>query len=191
MQSTHQEDPNRGKEQLAMKRLTGFAVITLVLLACSSAFAQTDLGFLSNDMSVLYCDYESVIFGGFLAAGIHENAACGAPDGSMLGFKDSLVASNLPLTGTVYAFGDSDIDAQCDCFSGDQLLTITQTKAYNIHAPHIGWEVLFNTYEAFYAYLDNWGYLTNQLPLGPVQAGGPSKGGSSIQTLSRDRNVLK
>ena len=174
-----------------MKRLTGFAVITLVLLACSSAFGQVNLGLLSNDMSVLYCDYESFDYGPFFAAGIHENGACGTPNGSMLGFKDSLVASNLPLTGTVYAFGDSSIDADCICFSGDQLLWITQTKAYNIHAPHIGWEVLFNTYEAFYAYLDNWGYLTNQLPLGPVQAGGPSKGGSSIQTLSRDRNVMK
>src|ERR1017187_3346905 len=83
MQSTHQEDPNRGKEQLAMKRLTVFAVITFFLLVCGSAFGQTDLGFLSSDMSILYCDYESLEFGGFLAAGIHVNTACGAPDGSM------------------------------------------------------------------------------------------------------------
>jgi hypothetical protein len=187
--STHQEDPNRGKEQLAMKRLTVFAVITLFVLGCSTAFGQVNLGFLSSDMSIQYCDFESLEFGGFLAAGIHVNAACGTPDGSMLGFKDTLVASNLPLTGTVYALGDSTIDAYCDCFSGDQALWITQTQAYNIHSPHIGWEVLFNTYDAFYAYLDNYGLLTNTLPLA-AQAKGKS-GVSSIGTLHLDHNVLK
>jgi hypothetical protein len=165
-----------------MKRLTGLVVITLFLLACSSAFGQDNLGFLSSDMSYQYCNYEQLEFiGGALAVGIDNNSACFSPDGQMLGFKVTLPPSNLPVTGTVYAMADSEFDAYCECWSGDQELFITGTQPYNIHAPHFGWELLFNTYDAFYAYLDNWGYLTSTLPL--VAAKDDAKSKSQVRAV--------
>ncbi len=172
-------------EKPAMKRFTGLAVSSIFLLACGAAFGQTNLGFLSNDMSTLYCDYESLEYSGFLASGIHVNTYCNAPDGAMVGFKITLPPSNLPLTGTLYAMGDSEIDAYCDCWTGDQAIWMTQTRPYNIHAPQFGWEVLFNTYDAFYAYVDNWGYLIDEGPTVAAQAKSKSsKPQASFQPLS-------
>ena len=175
-----------------MKRLTGFVVITLFLLGCSTAFGQVVLGFLSSDMSTLYCDFEVFDYSGPLASGIDVSDACGFPDGSMIGLKATLPTSNLPLTGTVYVLADSLLDAGCDCFTGDQAISITQTKAYNIHSPQFGWEVLVNTYDGFYAYLENWGYLTNELPVAPTK-NAPTKAlpmRASSKNLSRDRNMM-
>jgi hypothetical protein len=169
-----------------MKRLTVFAAITFFLLGCSSAFGQTYLGFLSKDMSFQYCDSEALEFSGVFASGYDDKSGCGALNSVLIGLKATLPPSNLPLTGTVYVLGDSALDADCDCFSGDQGLLIQQTKPYNIHAPHFGWETLFNTYDAFYAYLDDWGYLTNNLPVGPITKG---KSESLFHSLSRDHNM--
>ena len=174
-----------------MKRLTVLAVVTLFLLACS-AFGQTNLGFLSNDMTTVYCDSESLEFSGFFAAGIHENVDCGEPDGSMIGVKDTFPPSFLPLAGTFYVMDDSEFDAICVCFSGDQAVYVTGTQPYNIHAPQFGWEVLFNTYDAFYAYLDNWGYLIDG-PVAPIvraDAKSKSKAKVSFQPLNYGHSVM-
>ncbi len=157
-----------------MKRFASLAVLTLLLLGCSTAFGQIALGFLSNDMTVVYCDFEVIAPSGFIASGTHVNADCGAPDGAMVGLKTTFPSSFLPLAGTYYAMGDTVIDAYCDCFTGDQALWVTGTQPYNIHAPQFGWEVLFNTEDAFYAYLDNWGYLIDPPPY-PLTAQGEAK----------------
>jgi hypothetical protein len=108
----------------------------------------------------------------------------------MIGITDTFPASNLPVTGDVVAFADSVIDAGCVCLSGYQAIWITQTKAYNIHSPHFGWEFLFNVPDAFDAYLGNYGFLTTQLgPLAPVGKGTAVK--RSSETLSRNNNVMK
>ncbi|MFZ3264907.1 MAG: hypothetical protein WA172_12975 [Terriglobales bacterium] len=158
-----------------MKRFAGLAVITFFLLGCSSAFGQIYLGFLSNDMTVVYCDFEELYPVGFIASGIHENIDCGAPDGAMEGLKTTFPPSFLPLAGTYYAMGDTEFDAFCDCFTGDQAVYVTATQPYNIHAPQFGWEVLFNTEDAFYAYLDNWGYLIGDPPAPTARAEAKSK----------------
>ena len=175
-----------------MKRLTGFAVITLFLLVCGNAFgSHVQLGFLSNDMSIQYCDYEDFkVYNSTLAGGIHNQADCGLYDGSMIGIQDTFSASNLPLTGDVVAFADSVIDAGCFCFSGEQAIWITQTQPYNIHSPHIGWEYLYNTYDAFYAYVGNYGFLTTTLgPVAPVGQGKTAP--RSTANPSRDHNAMK
>jgi len=183
-----------------MKRLTLLAVITFCLLACSNAFGQFyvlspqyQLGFLSSDMKTLYCDYESFGTDGAIAAGIDAQGACGAPDGVMIGLQATFPPSRLPLAGTYYVMADSLIDASCDCFSGDQAISITGTTAYNIHAPHFGWELLINTYDGFYAYLDSWGYLTNTLPLAKTEKASQKKAPSriSLDNLYRDPDLMK
>jgi hypothetical protein len=144
-----------------MRLSTGLVVITLLLLGCGTMFGESvELGFLSSDMSFQYCDVESFItYPGGLATGIDSQAGCGEIDGILIGAKVTFPPSFLPLAGTFYALADSNIDAGCDCFTGDQGLLITGTKAYNIHAPHFGWEYLYNTYDSFYTYLNDWGYL--------------------------------
>jgi hypothetical protein len=90
-------------------------------------------------------------------------------------------------------FGDASIDAFCDCFSGEQALLVTKTQAYNIHAPHFGWEGLYNTYDAFYVYLLDWGYLTDTiLDNGPEGKSSKTASPKAIfQNLTRDRNVMQ
>lgn len=179
-----------------MRRFTGLVVITLVLLGASSAFGvpPTKLGFLSSDMSFQYCDYEEFKLDGFLASGYDNNSPCGPYlDGVMIGVQASFPPSNLPVAGPVYVFGDASIDAFCDCFSGDQALLVTKTVPYNIHAPHFGWEGLYNTYDAFYVYLLDWGYLTDTLPdTGPEGKSSKTTSPTAIfQNLTRDRNVMQ
>ncbi len=173
-----------------MKRFAGLAVLTLLLLGCSSAFGQIYLGFLSNDMTVVYCDYEALYPSGFIASGTHVNADCLAPDGAMVGLKTTFPSSFLPLAGTYYAMGDTVIDAYCDCFTGDQALWVTGTQPYNIHAPQFGWEILFNTEDSFYAYLDNWGYLIDPPPP-TARADAKSKGPNvSFKPLNYGHSVM-
>jgi hypothetical protein len=171
-----------------MKRLTVLAVITLFLLGCSSAFGQI-LGFLSNDMSTVYCDFEELYPSGYIASGTHYNVDCGAPDGAMVGLKTTFPPSFLPLAGTFYAMGDSEFDAFCDCFTGDQAVYVTATQPYNIHAPQFGWEILFNTEDAFYAYLDNYGFLID-IPLGVRTEGKSKKPQASFQPLNYSHPAL-
>ena len=175
-----------------MKRFIGLGAITLFLLGCGSASAQIVLGFLSSDMSTQYCDFEVFDTQGALTAGVDVLEGCGAPDGVMIGLKATFPPSNLPVTGTVYVMADSLLDASCECFTGAQLISITKTQAYNIHAPHFGWETLVNTYDGFYAYLDNWGYLTNELPFAPATKGAKSAPlRTSFSNPSRARNMMK
>jgi hypothetical protein len=144
-------------------------------------------------MSFQYCDYEEFKLDGFLASGYDNNSDCGYDDGVMIGVQTSFPPSDLPVTGAVYAFGDASIDAFCDCFSGDQALLVTKTVPYNIHAPHFGWEGLYNTYDAFYAYLLDWGYLTDTIPdNGPESKSSKTTSPRAIfQNRTRDRNVMQ
>jgi hypothetical protein len=178
-----------------MRYFTTLVVITLVLLGATSAFAvpPTQLGLLSSDMSEQYCDFLEFKLDGFLASGYDNNSACDTPDGSMIGVQASFPPSDLPVTGQVYVFGDSSEDALYDYFTGDQLLLVIKTVPYNIHAPHFGWEFLFNTYDSFYAYLGNYGYLTANLPavdkLG-AKSKGTAKPNAAYSNLSRAHNVM-
>lgn len=178
-----------------MKRCANLVVLTLLLLLCGSAFAENiaALGFVSNDMTTQYCDLEEFVYGSGLsglATGVHILQTCDLPaNATMIGAKVTLPPSALPVTGDLYMMADAVIDAECDCFTGDQAMLLTQTKGYNIHAPHFGWEALYNTYDAFYAYLDNWGYLINELAP-PAPPAGKTTKTPSVQHLSRDRNMM-
>src|ERR1017187_1945599 len=106
---TDQKTPLRGKEKLAMKRLTGLVVITLFVLGCSAAFGQQPgniFGYEDSSGSFLYCDYEYFSYGTALGAGIHNQSACGVPDGTFIGTVISVPPSaGLPVSGSVVALG--------------------------------------------------------------------------------------
>ena len=175
---TDQKTPLRGKEKLAMKRLTGLVVITLFVLGCSAAFGQQPgniFGYEDSSGSFLYCDYEDFSYGTALAAGIHNQSACGVPDGTFIGTVISVPPSaGLPVSGSVVALGDNSIDAFAGGYAGWQLEYLTKTHASN---SHFGWEILLNDYNDYSVFLVNWGYLSNSVPLGPTHLG-PANGPS-------------
>ncbi len=148
-------------------KLKSFAVITLLVLGCSAAFAQSyAFGFESYTGGLQYCDYELLSVSAPFAAGIHNlTTVCGFPyDGTMVGTKGTIPSSTgLPVTGSVYTLADSVIDAEYLAFSGEQIYWITQLKAAKGKHPKYGWEFLITGYESYSAFLGNYGYLTTTL----------------------------
>ena len=192
---TDPKTPIRGKEKLAMKRLTGLVVITLFVLGCSVAFGQqpgNQFGYEDASQTGLYCDYEDFSYGTALAAGIHvQKPTCGVfADGTFIGTVISVPPSTgLPVTGTVVALADNSLDAELDFYLGWQLEYLTKTKASN---SHFGWEILFNDYDDYSVFLLNWGYLSKSLPPGAYGPVGQAKSlGPSYQAALTQRGLKK
>jgi hypothetical protein len=181
---TDQKTPLRGKEKLAMKRLTGLVVITLFVLGCSAAFGQqpgNQFGYEDSSQIGLYCDYEDFSYGTALAAGIHVlQPTCGYPDGTFIGVSVTFPGNiGSPVTGPVVALADNSIDGEFGGYFGYQLVYVTKTKASNAH---FGWEIIFNDYDDYAAFLLNWGYLSKSLPPGAYGPVGQAKSmGTSFQ----------
>lgn len=151
-------------------KLTSLAVITLLVLGCSSAFAASgsfSLGFLSYTGGLQYCDYEVVSYNDPFAAGTHNlTTVCGFPvDGVMVGLKASIPAIDaglVPVTGALYSLADNTIDAQDEAYTGCQLDWATGKKAMAKHNPKWGWEY-FISCAGGSDYVGNFGYLTTAL----------------------------
>jgi hypothetical protein len=192
---TDQKPPIRGKEKLAMKRLTGLVVITLFVLGCSVAFGQqpgNQFGYMDSSGSFLYCDYEDFSYGTALAAGIHvQQPTCGAfADGTFIGTVVSVPPSvGVPVTGPLVALADNSVDAEFGFYFGWQLEYLTKTKASNAH---FGWEILLNDYQDYAVFLINWGYLSKALPPGAYGPVGQAKSnGTSYQAAVGTRGLKK
>ncbi len=149
-------------------KLTSLAVITLLVLGCSSAFAASgsfSLGFLSYTGGLQYCDYEVVSYNDPFAAGTHNlTTVCGLPiDAVMVGLKASIpVATGLPVTGAGYSLADNTADAESETFTGCQLDWFTGKKAMAKHNPKWGWE-FFESCAGGSDFIGNYGYLTTAL----------------------------
>jgi hypothetical protein len=167
-----------------MKRSMGLAIFTLMVLGCSAAFGQVQLGFLDSDGVTQYCDYEVFSYGTSLASGIDVGRPCNENDGTMIGVVDSGIGGYV--SGTVVVFADSAIDAMDGTYTGYQALLITQTK---VSKNHYGWEYLYNDYDDFAIYLSSYGYLTKHTgALAPLTEGhGKSLAGSRSHAV----NLLK
>lgn len=143
-------------------KLKSLAVITLLVLGCSAAFAQSySFGFLSYDGTVQYCDYETLSVSEPYAAGTHVLTSCGLPlNGVMVGLKTNIpLATGAPVTGTVYALADSTFDAQYIGVSGAQLDWVTKLVPMKSHNPKFGWS-FYITFGGGSDYLGNYGFLT-------------------------------
>ena len=175
-------------------KLKSLAVITLLVLGCSAAFAQGSftLGFTSPGDLFLYCNYEVAQFGGpsnFYFQGIDNlTGACfAATDATIEGVKVSINANDgAPVQGgPAYAYADNLIDAFGQYFTGEQWFVITQTKP-STRLRKYGWVgyLGFSGYE----FLDNYGYLSasipGQSPKKPVSGGNSAVGskGNGPQT---------
>jgi hypothetical protein len=157
-------------------RLKSLAILTLMLLSCSAAFAQTySLGFLSYDQKTQYCDYEVVTVTAPFATGVHnlKDCAVGINDNvtkaSMIGVMTVQIpaSSESPVTGSAVALADNSIeagDSQGPC--GCVVLYITKLQAVTpaqlqAGTPY-GWEIYY-TYEPGLEFLGAYGFLTKEL----------------------------
>ena len=156
-------------------KLTSLAVITLLVLGCSSAFAASgsfSLGFLSYTGGLQYCDYEVMFFNDPFIAGIHNyTGVCGFEvDGAMAGLANIIPrTTGLPVTRAVYTVADNSFDAETLAYTGCQIDWVTRNHASKLL---YGWEFVF-TCGGGGDYLGNYGYLTTTL--GAPTHNGPAK----------------
>jgi hypothetical protein len=172
------------------------AVMTLIALGCSAAFAQgsATLGFASPGDVGLDCDYEQIQWGGsnnFYAQGTDNLTACSGtinPYATMVGMKVSITpADGSPvLDGPAYAFADNIYDALSGSYTGVEWLLLTQTKPSKL-LHHYGW-VGYVGFSGI-AFLANYGYLTTAIPgqdpTKPVLNQSTAQSGLQSQTKTR------
>jgi len=181
-------------------KLKSLAVITLLVLGCSAAFAQgsATLGFASPGDLFLNCDYLQLQWGGpnnFYIQGVDNLSQCpGGPpfNATVEGVKVSINATDgAPvLEGPAYAIADDIIDAFGAYYSGEQWFLITQTKP-STRIRHYGWVGYLGFYG--YEFLDNYGYLTASYP-GHTPKGKPVLGKTTVSGAPqsiRSRTITK
>lgn len=163
-------------------KLKSLAVITLLILGCSSAFAGTfSLGFMDYSGSTTFCDYETVTTHSPYAGGVHNFSVCGlAANGAMVGFFMNIPRSNnAPVKGNVLALADNSFDAQYQFYTGCQIDWVTKLKPNN---PNFGWSFYF-TCGGGGDYLGNFGFLTTTL--GSPQVGAKPSFGTAVTAKAK------
>jgi hypothetical protein len=143
-------------------KLKALAVVALLVLGCSAAFAQTTYTFgFSDAEGNVSCDFVTFIVSGPYAVGTHDYTTfCGeAADGVLVGFTGNLGAhSGGPIDGPVVNFADNSEDASLGLYSGCQLAFVTRKKA---SLKRYGW-AWYATCGGNSEFLLAWGYLSNQ-----------------------------
>ena len=160
-------------------KLKSLAVITLLVLCCSSAFAQGSysFGFLNYTGGVQYCNYEIVQTGGvnnFYMSGMDVLDACASsanPFATLEGFAIKVTSLDLGSTGLQpgiigpgrFIYADAIMDAYAGAYTGEEWITITATSVNSKNkAGRWNWDSFlgFSGNE----FLGNFGFLTDKLP---------------------------
>jgi hypothetical protein len=155
-------------------KLKSLAVITLVILGCSAAFAQTSysFGFLSASGVNEYCNYESFIVGpstrgNFYLQGYDVLSACPyspVPGASINGFAITVPATAFsPVSGKSYVYSDQLYDAYYGTWTGEQWTVLTRTAVNKLNK-FGNWN--WAGYVGFFGYefLGNYGFLSDTIP---------------------------
>lgn len=153
-------------------RMKCLALITLLVLGCSAAFAQASysFGFLSSSGVNEYCNYESFVTGGhdnFYLQGYDVLSACPyspVSGASIEGFVISVPAAAFsPVIGKAYVYADQLYDAYYGAWTGEQWMVLTKTSVNKVN--HFGNEN-WAGYVGFFGYefLGNYGFLTTTIP---------------------------
>jgi len=151
-------------------KLKSLAVITILVLGCSAAFAQGSgtLGFESAGGLFLYCNYEQFEYGGsnnYYFQGVDNlTTGCFLPINATIEGVKTVISplDNAPVSsGPAYAYADNIIDAEFESFSGEQWFVVTQIKPSRL-LHHFGWVgyIGFSGFE----FLGNYGYLSASIP---------------------------
>jgi len=177
------------------------AVTTILVLCCSSAFAQGSysFGFLNYTGGVQYCNYEIVTTGGannFYMSGMDVLSACAAsanPFATLEGTAIKVSAADIGSTGLQpgitgpgrYIYADAIMDAYAGAYNGEQWITITATSVNSKNKPgKWNWDsfIGFSGNE----FLGNFGFLTDKLPDVRSQAAGTTFKASAA-ALKKDK----
>ena len=170
-------------------KLKSLAVITLLVLCCSSAFAQTyAFGFLNYTGGVQYCNYETFQTGGagnFYLTGLDVLDACASSANQFATIEGTAIrvtSENLESTGLQpgitgprrYIYADAIMDAYAGSYTGEQWITITATSVNSKNeAGRWNWDSFlgFSGNE----FLGGFGFLTDKLPDKSSEAGKAAK----------------
>jgi hypothetical protein len=149
-------------------KLKSLAVITLLVLGCSAAFAQGSgvLGFTTSGGNFLYCNYEEFVYGGsnnYYFTGEDVATPCGTGFSSTIeGTKASITpADGSPVqTGPAYVYADA-VYSNYGYGGQFQWFVVTQIKPSKL-LHKFGWAGYIGEYGD--QFLANYGYLSASLP---------------------------
>lgn len=178
-------------------KLKSLAVITLVILGCSAAFAQTSysFGFLSVSGINEYCNYESFTVGpaargNFYLQGYDVLDTCPyspVPGASINGFAITVPATAFsPVSGRGYVYSDQLYDAYAGTWTEEQWTVLTKTAVNHINK-FGNWN--WAGYVGFFGYefLGNYGFLSNNIPAVASKA----TNGKSTMSVVNKANLTK
>ncbi len=152
-------------------KLKSLAVIAVLVLGCSAAFAQTSysFGFLSQSAVNEYCNYETFEVGGggnFYLQGYDVLSACPystISGAAIAGFKINVpVSAFAPVNGSAYVYADQIYDAYSNAYTGEQWIVITKTAPTKLKFGNESWAGYIGFFG--YEFLGNYGFLSNNLP---------------------------
>jgi hypothetical protein len=152
-------------------KLKSFAVVMLLVVGCSAAFAQTtySFGFLSASGVNEYCNYETFTVGGranFYVQGYDVLSACPyspVPGAAINGFAITVpLAAFAPVHGKAYVYSDQIYDAYYGGWTQQQWTVITKSAPGKVQFGNADWA----GYVGFFGYefLGNYGFITATLP---------------------------
>jgi hypothetical protein len=152
-------------------KLKSLAVIVVLVLGCSAAFAQGSysFGFLSSSGLREYCNYESFTVGGranFYLQGYDVLSSCPyspVSGAAINGFKINVpIAAFAPVHGPAYVYADQIYDAYYGGWTQEQWTVITKLAPGVVQFGHADWA----GYVGFFGYefLGNYGFITSTLP---------------------------
>jgi hypothetical protein len=167
-------------------KLKSLAVITLLVLGCSAAFAQgsVTLGFSSTN-GQLACNYEVLKWSGpdnLYLTGVDNYSYCDEPNVGISGFKVGPGAPVSP-SNPAYEYVEAIYDSFTGQYTGYLWTVLTATKPSKL-LQHYGWYgyIGFDGYE----FLGNYGYLSAAYP-----GSGSSRPVSHQSTLQAAQEALR
>lgn len=151
-------------------KVKSLAIITLLVLGCGAAFAQSySFGFLSSSGVNEYCNYETFTTGGhanFYLQGYDVLSTCPyspVSGAAIAGFAISVpVAAFAPINGKAFVYADQLYDAYYGGWTQEQWVVLTKTAPTKLKFGNYSWA----GYVGFFGYefLGNYGFLTTTLP---------------------------
>jgi len=169
---------NRERLQEDSLKLKSLAVVTLLVLCCGFAVAQSyAFGFLNYTGGVQYCNYEVMQTGGannFYLSGMDVLDACASsanPFATIEGTAIRVTSLDVESTGLQpgitgpgrYIYADAIMDAFAGDYTGEQWLTITGTS---VNAKNKAGNWNWDSFLGFSGseFLGAYGFLTDKLP---------------------------
>jgi hypothetical protein len=158
-------------------KLKYLAVIAVLVLGCSAAFAQNTytFGFLGPDGVYQYCNYETFTTGGrdnFYMQGYDVLSACPSSSVSSATIVGSAItvptAAGAPVRGKAYVYADQLFDAYSGTYTGEQWLVITKTAPTKVKFGNYSWVAYIGI--SGYEFLGGYGFLTTNIPSAATKA---------------------